>query len=77
MGFFGFASSAGLLLWLRPAAVCAAFRRFIASDYSFFLQCCFAAFAPIFASLRETLLSCLSNTQLPHHLDSGKLELGL
>ncbi len=44
MRIFRFASPAGFLLRLRPAAVYAAFRRFIASDYSF-LASCFAAFS--------------------------------
>ncbi len=57
----------GFLVAAPPAAVYAAFRRLIASDCCFFLQGCLAALAPIFASLRETLLSCLGNTQLPHH----------
>ncbi len=56
----------GLLVAAPPAAVYAAFRRLIASDFCFFLQGCLTAFAPIFASLRETLLSCPS-TQLPQH----------
>ncbi len=50
MRFVGFASPAGFLLRLRPAAVYAAFRRFIASDYSL-LQGCFAA-------LRRSLRLC-------------------